>query len=154
DSGILDHRSTRAFGSRLCTEGKQLPIARRIRPRRTGDQPALARVCPLGRCSSWRRRRLDPIGRRFCGGRTMDDRFSRRGFLAAGAAGAAVLLGNALPVWSGDQRRTLPQRTLGRTKVQVPILGLGTVSIGNMGNEKEAVTFLNRALDMGVTYID
>jgi uncharacterized protein len=81
----------------------------------------------------------------------MDDRFSRRGFLAAGAA---ALLGNALPVWAGDQRRTLPQRTLGRTKVQVPILGLGTVSIGNMGNEKEAVTLLNRALDMGVTYID
>jgi uncharacterized protein len=81
----------------------------------------------------------------------MDARFSRRGFLAAGAA---ALLGNALPVWAGDQRRTLPRRTLGRTKVQVPILGLGTVSIGNMANEKEAVTLLNRALDMGVTYID
>ena len=66
----------------------------------------------------------------------MDDRFSRRGFLAAGAA---ALLGNAVPVWAGDPRRTLPQRVLGRTKVQVPILGLGTVAIGNMNDEKEAV---------------
>src|SRR5438445_3128757 len=81
----------------------------------------------------------------------MNDRFSRRGFLAAGAA---ALLGNALPTWAGDPRRTLPQRVLGRTKVQVPILGLGTVSIGNMSDEKDAVALLNRAIDMGVTYID
>jgi aryl-alcohol dehydrogenase-like predicted oxidoreductase len=77
-------------------------------------------------------------------------RLSRRGFI--GAAGAGLLLGNALPVWSGTAR--LPQRVLGRTKVNVPILGLGTVAVGNITDAKEAATLLNRALDLGVTFID
>src|SRR5207253_1355642 len=82
-----------------------------------------------------------------------DAKLSRRGFLGAGAAGAALLLGNELPVWGGEGVR-LPQRTLGRTGVRVPILGLGTVSLGNLGNQKEAVDLLNRAIDLGVTFID
>jgi aryl-alcohol dehydrogenase-like predicted oxidoreductase len=77
------------------------------------------------------------------------DNLSRRGFL--GAAGT-ILLGNTLPVWSGTAR--LPQRTLGRTDVRVPILGLGTVALGNLSDQKQAVAFLNRAIDLGVTFID
>ena len=77
-------------------------------------------------------------------------KLSRRGFI--GAAGAGLLLGNALPVWSGTAR--LPQRVLGRTNVRVPILGLGTVALGNITEQKEAVALLNRALDLGVTFID
>ena len=77
------------------------------------------------------------------------DKLSRRGFL--GAAGT-ILLGNTLPVWSGDAK--LPQRTLGRTGVRVPILGLGTVSLGNLNDEKQATQLLNRAIDLGVTFID
>ncbi len=79
--------------------------------------------------------------------------FSRRDFLRAGAAGAAVLLGNALPVW-GDDKTKLPQRVLGKTKVQVPILGLGTVAVGALRDEKAAVALINKAIDLGVTYID
>src|SRR3989442_1527429 len=82
----------------------------------------------------------------------MADHFSRRDFL--GAAGAAVLLGNTLPSWAGDPKPRLPTRVLGRTKVHVPILGLGTVAIGQMNDEKAAVALLNCALDLGVTYID
>jgi aryl-alcohol dehydrogenase-like predicted oxidoreductase len=83
-----------------------------------------------------------------------DDRLSRRGFLGAGAAGATLLLGNSLPVWSDQPRTRLPQRTLGRTGVRVPILGLGTVAVGSISNQKEAAALINRAIDLGVTYID
>jgi uncharacterized protein len=83
-----------------------------------------------------------------------DDSFlSRREFVRAGAAGAAVLLGNALPVWAEGPGK-LPQRVLGKTGVRVPILGLGTVAVGNVPDRKKAVALLNRAIDLGVTYID
>src|SRR5262245_9044733 len=78
---------------------------------------------------------------------------SRRDFVRAGAAGAALLLGNSLPVW-GDGKAKLPQRVLGKTGVRVPILGLGTVAVGNLTDAKKAVALLNRAIDLGVTYID
>lgn len=80
-------------------------------------------------------------------------KLSRRNFLGAGAG---IVLGNTLPVWAGDGKREkrLPTRVLGATGVRVPILGLGTVSIGQMGNDKEAVALLNRAIDLGVTFID
>jgi aryl-alcohol dehydrogenase-like predicted oxidoreductase len=83
-----------------------------------------------------------------------DHLLSRRGFLGAGAAGASLLLGNTLPVWGDAARSRLPQRTLGRTDVRVPILGLGTVAVGNLSDRKEAAALLNRAIDLGVTYID
>jgi aryl-alcohol dehydrogenase-like predicted oxidoreductase len=78
---------------------------------------------------------------------------SRRDLLRAGAAGAVVLLGNALPAWSAE-RGKLPTRPLGKTGVDVPILGLGTVALGNLTDAKKAVALLNKAVDLGVTYID
>lgn len=78
------------------------------------------------------------------------DTLSRRGFL--GSAAGTILLGNALPVWGGTSK--IPQRTLGRTNVRVPILGLGTVALGNLTDQKQAVALLNRAIDLGVTFID
>jgi hypothetical protein len=77
---------------------------------------------------------------------------SRRDFLRAGAAGAAVLLGNTLP--ARGEGAGLPRRVLGKTGVQVPILGLGTVALGNLDDKKKAVALLNKAIDLGVTYID
>jgi aryl-alcohol dehydrogenase-like predicted oxidoreductase len=77
---------------------------------------------------------------------------SRRDFLRAGAAGAAVLLGNTLPT-RGEGAR-LPQRILGKIGVRVPILGLGTVALGNLDDKKKAVALLHKAIDLGVTYID
>src|SRR5262245_36388759 len=77
---------------------------------------------------------------------------NRREFLGAGFAG--LLLGNTLPVWgAGSQTNRLPTRVLGGTGVRVPILGLGTVSVGQNANEKEAVALINRAIDLGVTFI-
>src|SRR5262245_25418495 len=77
---------------------------------------------------------------------------SRRDFLAAGAGGACALVGNSLPVWAKGAR--LPQRVLGKTGVKVPILGLGTVAVGNFWSKKAAVALLNKAIDLGVTFID
>jgi uncharacterized protein len=83
-----------------------------------------------------------------------DPNLSRRDFLRTGAAGAAILLGNTLPLWGAEKKAKLPQRPLGKTGVKVPILGLGTVAVGNMTNKKDAVALLNKAIDLGVTYID
>jgi uncharacterized protein len=83
-----------------------------------------------------------------------DPFLSRREFVRAGALGAAALLGNTLPVWGDGPSARLPQRVLGKTGVQVPILGLGTVAIGNLTKEKEAMALLHKAIDLGVTYID
>jgi predicted aldo/keto reductase-like oxidoreductase len=82
-----------------------------------------------------------------------DSVLSRREFVRAGAAGAAVLLGNTLPIW-GEGGARLPQRVLGKTGVQVPILGLGTVAVGNVTDRKKAIALLHKAIDLGVTYID
>ncbi|MCI0380164.1 MAG: aldo/keto reductase [Gemmataceae bacterium] len=80
-------------------------------------------------------------------------KLSRRHFL--GASAGTIFLGNTLPTWAaGNARQALPTRVLGATNVRVPILGLGTVSVGQNGNEKEAVRLLNRAIDLGITFID
>jgi aryl-alcohol dehydrogenase-like predicted oxidoreductase len=80
--------------------------------------------------------------------------WSRRDFLRAGASGAALLLGNSLPLRADADSGNLPQRVLGKTGVKVPILGMGTVAVGNLQNEKDALRLLNKAIDLGVTYID
>src|SRR5262249_40692123 len=79
---------------------------------------------------------------------------SRRDFIRAGAAGTALLLGNTLPSWGESGAAKLPQRVLGKTGVNVPILGLGTVAVGNVAEETKALALINRAIDLGVTYID
>jgi aryl-alcohol dehydrogenase-like predicted oxidoreductase len=79
---------------------------------------------------------------------------SRRDFIRAGSAGAALLLGNARTGWAESGTGKLPQRMLGKTGVKVPILGLGTVAVGNLANEKTALALIHQAIDWGVTYID
>ena len=82
-----------------------------------------------------------------------DSLLSRRDFVRAGAAGAAVLLGNTLPL-RASRADGMPQRVLGKTGVKVPILGLGTVAVGNVTDAKKAVALINKAIDLGVTYVD
>ena len=77
---------------------------------------------------------------------------NRRDFIRASAA-SAFLLGNVLPL-PAEEKNKLPQRVFGKTNVKVPILGLGTVAAGNLKDEKQAVALLNKAIDLGVTYID
>jgi predicted aldo/keto reductase-like oxidoreductase len=53
---------------------------------------------------------------------------------------------------------TLPQRPLGKTGVQVPIIGYGTAPLGkiepNEPSKTKAVRLLNLAIDLGITYLD
>jgi aryl-alcohol dehydrogenase-like predicted oxidoreductase len=49
----------------------------------------------------------------------------------------------------------IPRRTLGKTGVQVTILGLGGEGIlRSHGNEREACRLINRALDLGINYCE
>jgi len=75
---------------------------------------------------------------------------NRRQFIEAVAVGlvAAPALGSLPP-------GNLPTRPLGRTGIKVPILGFGSGSRFLMyQDEEKALEALNRAIDLGITYID
>jgi aryl-alcohol dehydrogenase-like predicted oxidoreductase len=75
---------------------------------------------------------------------------NRRQFLGTVSAG---LLAN--PLRAGVPAKRLPTRTLGRTGITVPILGFGSGSRFLMyKDEDQAVEALNRAIDLGIIYID
>jgi aryl-alcohol dehydrogenase-like predicted oxidoreductase len=81
------------------------------------------------------------------------DPVSRRDFLKAATAGAALAAAVTTPVAAADKPAKLPQKVLGKTGVSVPVLGLGTAPAGRL-TEREAVAFFNRCIDAGVTYLD
>ncbi len=75
--------------------------------------------------------------------------WSRREFLAAAAAMAA------LP-WAERGVPKIPRRPLGRTGMQVSILGLGGGSqfLSACKTDDEAIELLNTAIDGGINYLD
>ena len=77
---------------------------------------------------------------------------TRRDFIKASTAGAMLLAGGTAT--AVEQTGKLPHRTLGRTGVRVPILGLGTVAVGAIADARTAHRLIHRAIDLGVTYID
>ena len=83
----------------------------------------------------------------------MSEDLSRRKFLERFAAGTATL-----PLFKGvaeGAARALPHRVLGRTGASVSILAFGCGSRFLMYEEEEkALAALNRALDLGITYLD
>ena len=82
-----------------------------------------------------------------------DSNTNRREFIQGGlAATAAVgLLGtNAV----GADAAGVPRRPLGKTGVNVSILGLGGWHIGNVKEEAEAIKIMHAALDEGLTFFD
>jgi len=53
------------------------------------------------------------------------------------------------------QKGVLPKRPLGKTGAEVTILGLGGEGIlRTFGHEKEAVSLIHRAIDLGITYFE
>jgi predicted aldo/keto reductase-like oxidoreductase len=75
---------------------------------------------------------------------------NRRQFFSRLLAGAV-----ASPLVAAPAPPKLPQRTLGRTGIKVPILGFGSGSRFLMyQDEDKALEALNHAIDLGITYID
>jgi aryl-alcohol dehydrogenase-like predicted oxidoreductase len=77
---------------------------------------------------------------------------SRRDFVAMGAAGAAAAL-----VHNSDSTSPppMPERPLGRTGHQVRLFSLGgQATLEQDGTRDTSVAILNRAIDLGVNYID
>lgn len=90
---------------------------------------------------------------------------SRREFMKVGGAAAAALLAGAalpetartwpVPVGQAPRTSALPSRALGRTGHRVSLFSLGgQAAIERPDNEAVAVPIVERALDLGVNYID
>jgi hypothetical protein len=84
-------------------------------------------------------------------------KFSRRDFVKVGAGGAAAFaLGckSALGAGSGAQT-PMPERPFGRTGYNVRLFSLGgQATLERSGTHDESIAIINRALDLGVNYID
>ncbi len=89
-------------------------------------------------------------------------KFGRRHLLKSTLAGAAGMsLGTSgcqkqsAPASAERKTRSMPTRRLGRTGHHVTIFSLGGQStIEQPGKEDEAVAIINRAMDLGVNYVD
>jgi uncharacterized protein len=85
---------------------------------------------------------------------------SRRDFVKVGAASTAALLLSPDLVGAGTPARppappAMPSRPLGRTGHQVKLFSLGgEATLDKAGREDDAAAIINRALDLGVNYID
>ncbi|HSK09203.1 MAG TPA: aldo/keto reductase [Vicinamibacterales bacterium] len=83
-----------------------------------------------------------------------DSTLTRRDFVkvgAAGAAGAAIALGGV----TLGAAPPMPERPLGRTGYKVRLFSLGgQATLEKAGTRDESVAIINRAIDLGVNYID
>jgi aryl-alcohol dehydrogenase-like predicted oxidoreductase len=94
----------------------------------------------------------------------MTTRRTRRAFLATSIAVAGTVVGSAVLKRNQTSASskltsptTMPERLLGNTGVQVPILGLGGAGqtpLSWNGAEDKAVALIQRALELGIRYFD
>jgi uncharacterized protein len=90
--------------------------------------------------------------------------FTRRDFVKGSAAALTASLmvksafardGAEMPAGSvpasGEE---IPRRPLGKTGMQVSVLGVGGYHLGSIKDEKEAIELVSRALDAGVNFFD
>ncbi|MFH1741937.1 MAG: aldo/keto reductase [bacterium] len=79
---------------------------------------------------------------------------TRRSFLkgTTGLATMAAISPMSTDVWAAGG--AIPTRPLGRTGVHIPVLGLGTASLGYGLSSAQSERIVETALDHGVTYID
>jgi len=88
----------------------------------------------------------------------MENQMTRRQYLSltVGAAVAAAI--GVTPIKAAQPKKSLiPKRVLGRTGVEVPIIGFGTGSLfqkAYQNRDEEAVQLLNDAVDLGITWFD
>lgn len=77
---------------------------------------------------------------------------TRREFVKVGTAGAAALVVGPA---AGAAPPPMPERTLGKTGYQVRLFSLGgQATIEKPGTHDESLAIINRAIDLGVNYID
>lgn len=88
-------------------------------------------------------------------------RYSRRTFVRTAVGGAAVVgLGRRMDRWEAiaggrESPSSMPERLLGRTGHSVRIFSLGgQATLEVAGRTDEAIAIINRAIDLGVNYID
>lgn len=81
---------------------------------------------------------------------------TRRDFLrdAAGAACTAMLANDLLAQTSSGSGAGIPTRPLGRTGVRVSIIGIGGAHARAIRDDAEAIRYMHRAVDEGVTFFD
>lgn len=83
--------------------------------------------------------------------------FSRREFLQSSIAAAALAgmaSSNATSAADAPAASSLPSQVLGKTGVQVPLLGMGTAQMGIARSIEEGVQVLHKALELGINYFD
>src|SRR5260370_536891 len=66
----------------------------------------------------------------------------------------AFMLGAAGPAAQGQSGGKVPKRPLGRTGLEVSILGIGGYHLGSVDSDAEATQIVNQALDAGVNFFD
>ena len=87
------------------------------------------------------------------GGDAMDSK-TRREFLITTAAGAAALGLSRAASAADATGKTIPRRTLGKTGLEVSILGFGGGSRFLLSKDEEAAAILERAIAAGINYFD
>ncbi|HHP7232684.1 MAG TPA: aldo/keto reductase [Xenococcaceae cyanobacterium] len=93
----------------------------------------------------------------------MSDKTNRRNFII-GSVAAATAIGCKAVTQQPPQTiaqspipSSMPERILGKTKISLPILGLGGAGqtpISKRGQEKEAIALIEKALELGIRYFD
>jgi uncharacterized protein len=82
----------------------------------------------------------------------MSERMTRREFVKVGAAGAAAL---AVGAGHSAGAAAMPERPLGKTGYKVRVFSLGgQATLETPGMRDESIAIINRAIDLGVNYID
>ncbi len=94
----------------------------------------------------------------------MKNKMTRRKYLSLTAAAVAATLGGSLGCRSThnletmrEKKSLIPTRVLGKTGVEVPIIGFGTGSKfqnAYAGRQDEAVQLLHHAVDLGINWFD
>jgi aryl-alcohol dehydrogenase-like predicted oxidoreductase len=80
---------------------------------------------------------------------------SRRDFVKVGAVGAASMMLHASPGMAKTPPATMSDRPLGRTGHHVKLFSLGgQATLEQDGTHDESIAIINRAIDLGVNYID
>ena len=90
----------------------------------------------------------------------MSRKTNRRNFLISGVAAATAIGSHALSkkiTYASSTPKSMPERILGKTQINLPVLGLGGAGqtpISYEGQEAEAIALIEKALELDIKYYD